>query len=335
MKWSNTQIKQIIDEYNQDISCTKIAKEFNVSTATISKLLKDNGVNVINKQNLITFSPKDIISDYNSGISVIKLIKKYHTSYDTIKKIFDKNNITIVNKQNRTKFNESIFDNIDSEEKAYWLGFIYADGYISSRDNTFELSLALKDKEHLDKFNVFMQHENNNVKTDSFRCRWSVVNKHLWETLNNYGCTPRKSLTLKFPDISIFSSKSLVRHFIRGYIDGDGSIMINKPILEILGTVSFLNSLQQYLPYSGSIIHDKRSKVHCVRYGCTPAVANIEAVYYKANIFLTRKYNKYLQIRNCRFKAKALKLLEGKIGEGWDANPELTAYIKEMQQCNA
>ena len=137
MKWSNTQIKQIIDKYNQDISCTKIAKEFNVSTATISKLLKDNGVNVINKQNLITFSPKNIISDYNSGISVIKLIKKYHTSYDTIKKIFDENNITIVNKQNRTKFNESIFDNIDSEEKAYWLGFIYADGYISSRYNTF------------------------------------------------------------------------------------------------------------------------------------------------------------------------------------------------------
>lgn len=92
--------------------------------------------------------------------------------------------------------------------------------------------------------------------------------------------------------------------------------MVNKPILEILGTVSFLNSLQQYLPYSGSIIHDKRSKVHCVRYGCTPAIANIEAIYYKANIFLTRKYNKYLQIRNCRFKAKALKLLEGKIGEG-------------------
>ena len=242
MKWSNTQIKQIIDKYNQDISCTKIAKEFNVSTATISKLLKDNGVNVINKQNLITFSPKNIISDYNSGISVIKLIKKYHTSYDTIKKIFDENNITIVNKQNRNKFNESIFDNIDSEEKAYWLGFIYADGYISSRDNTFELSLALKDKEHLDKFNVFMQHENNNIKMDSFRCRWSVVNKHLWETLNNYGCTPRKSLTLKFPDISIFSSKSLVRHFIRGYIDGDGSIMVNKPILDILGTTFFKQS---------------------------------------------------------------------------------------------
>ena len=70
------------------------------------------------------------------------------------------------------------------------------------------------------------------------------------------------------------------------------------------------------MPYSGSIFHDKRSNVCRVRYGCTPAVANIEAIYYKANIFLTRKYNKYLQIRNCRFKVKALKLLEGKIGEG-------------------
>lgn len=92
--------------------------------------------------------------------------------------------------------------------------------------------------------------------------------------------------------------------------------MINKPILDILGTTSFLNSLQQYLPYSGSILHDRRSKVYRVRYGCSPAIANIEAIYYKANIFLTRKYNKYLQIRDCRFKAKALKLLEGKIGEG-------------------
>lgn len=87
-------------------------------------------------------------------------------------------------------------------------------------------------------------------------------------------------------------------------------------MLDILGTYSFLTSLQKYLPYSGSILHSKKSKVFNVRYGCSPAVANIEALYYKANIFLNRKYDKYLQIRNCRFRAKALKLLEGKIGEG-------------------
>lgn len=92
---------------------------FKTTAGTISKLLKDNGINVINKQNLITFSFNDLISDYNSGTSIIKLMGKYHTSYDTIKKIFDKNNITIVNNQNKTKFNENIFDVIDTEEKAY------------------------------------------------------------------------------------------------------------------------------------------------------------------------------------------------------------------------
>ena len=50
---------------------------------------------------------------------------------------------------------------------------------------------------------------------------------HLVETLISYGCTPRKSLTLKFPDFNIFKSQSLINHFIRGYFDGDGSVFIS------------------------------------------------------------------------------------------------------------
>jgi len=46
------------------------------------------------------------------------------------------------------------------------------------------------------------------------------------------------------------------------------------------------------------------------------AVAIMYMLYYKSNIYLNRKYNLFLQFKNCRFKAKALKLLEGKIGEG-------------------
>ena len=48
------------------------------------------------------------------------------------------------------------------------------------------------------------------------------ANKYFWNILNSYGCTPRKSLTLKFPDRDIFKSSDLIRHFIRGYFDGDG-----------------------------------------------------------------------------------------------------------------
>ena len=54
-----------------------------------------------------------------------------------------------------------------------------------------------------------------------------VNSPHLINTLISYGCTPKKSLTLKFPDISIFKNMDLIRHFIRGYFDGDGSVFIS------------------------------------------------------------------------------------------------------------
>jgi hypothetical protein len=88
-----------------------------------------------------------------------------------------KYNCSAINLHNQVKFNQNVFDCIDTEEKAYWLGFIFADGYISShipdkkKTYKFELSLSLKDKSHLEKFNQFMRYNGNNVKSDSFRCR--------------------------------------------------------------------------------------------------------------------------------------------------------------------
>ena len=73
-----------------------------------------------------------------------------------MRSILQENGIEVINYQNLTKFNENVFDSIDTEEKAYWLGFIFADGYISLKGNSFELSLKGSDSEHLDKFNKFM-----------------------------------------------------------------------------------------------------------------------------------------------------------------------------------
>ena len=53
-----------------------------------------------------------------------------------------------------------MFDTIDSEEKAYWLGFIYADGWISDANNCFTLTLQQRDVEHLLKFNEFIANKN-------------------------------------------------------------------------------------------------------------------------------------------------------------------------------
>lgn len=50
-----------------------------------------------------------------------------------------------------------------------------------------------------------------------------LQNKHLWETLNNLGCTPKKSLTLQFPNLNIFKTKDLVfALYLEDIFDGDG-----------------------------------------------------------------------------------------------------------------
>jgi len=263
-----------------------------------------------------------IINEYLNNKSCVKTCKKYHISHLTLRKILEKNNIKIINYQNRTKFNEHIFDSIDTEEKAYWLGFIFADGYLSSRDNAFELSLSLNDKEHLDKFNKFMQHEKDNVKTDSLRCRWSVTNKHLWTQLNKYGYTPKKSLTLVFPDINIFANPNLIIHFIRGYIDGDGSIFIttknSSPRISILGTKTFLEKINSYLLNDNNKLtkNHKSDLTWSFTRASAKAVAISYMIYYKSNIYLNRKYNIYTKY------CAAVK--SDKNGEAWDGNPVLT-----------
>lgn len=174
---------KIIDLYKDGYSMLKIQKILGYSYSTISKYI--NQYKIPKHRNIKLYKYEDVINLYKSGYSITYIGKLFKCGRKSITSILKRNNISIINYHNITKFNENVFDIIDSEEKAYWLGFIFADGNISSPYKngkpkyTFELSLALKDKEHLDKFNTFMQHEKDNVKCDSYRCRWIATNKHL------------------------------------------------------------------------------------------------------------------------------------------------------------
>ena len=288
----------------------------------------------------------------NSSISLTKMAAREGTTRQTLAKHFRELGVEIINKQNRLKFDNTVFDCIDTEEKAYWLGFIFADGYISSNSlkgksrYLLEISLKASDKNHLDKFNKFMKHENVNKvtiedakcgKAICKRCRWYVANKHLWKTLNSYGCTPRKSLTLKFPDESIFKSKDLIRHFIRGYFDGDGCISYSnkehtKICINVLGTEQFLVKLINYIPYNmsytlqyknpesnnitSSFIKDGLKAYNIIKY-----------LYDNCTIYLDRKYEKFIYFR--QLYEKSYRPIQTNIGEGCDANTEITTETKE------
>ena len=77
----------------------------------------------------------------------------------TIKRILLENNIPIRNDNHSYKANYRIFENIDTPEKAYWLGFIAADGcvYVREKNATIRIAIKSSDKEHLEKFKKFME----------------------------------------------------------------------------------------------------------------------------------------------------------------------------------
>lgn len=237
------------------------------------------------------------------------------------------------------KFDEHVFDNIDSEEKAYWLGFLFADGYISSDPiknkkyprYTIECSLQLEDLEHLEKFRKFFK-KRNDLIIDANRCRLELDSKHIWTVLNKYGCTPNKSLILQFPDKNIFKDESLIKDFIRGYWDGDGCLTykrLNYPTITCISTENFLNKVQKYFNTNKTLYNNSKSNdvTKVLKYNGKEAFEITNILYKNSKIYLTRKYNKYLEY--CRIFEKSNILLQDNIGESCDANTEITEETKE------
>lgn len=180
-----------------------------------------------------------------------------------------------------------------------------------------------------------MQHESDNVKTGEVmlngkkfkRCRWSICNKHLWNVLNELGCTPNKSLTLLFPKLN----SDMKRHFIRDYFDGDGSLGIynNKFQCSCLGTQNMLDNILNDLNITVTYHHDKRHSEQTYSFQLTSqkGMDFLHYIYKDSTIYLQRKYDKYLDI--CRLWEKSHKLSQSNIGEVCDDNPEITVETKE------
>jgi DNA-binding transcriptional regulator WhiA len=211
------------------------------------------------------------------------------------------------------RLNEDIFTNIDSEEKAYWFGFIFADGSISvSNTGQHFLQIKLKSTENLflEKFTDFIDTDkpvsfgfSSNRFGDVEYCYVSISSKKIVEDLVSNGLQFRKSNIALFPNIK----DSLVHHFIRGYIDGDGSFFPAKGGkrsktyslgFSILGTEQFLSVLNSYLPFSLPLYKEKRTEhtyYLSTAIGLDKAKVLFEFLYLDANIYMDRKINVFIE----------------------------------------
>ena len=245
---------------------------------------------------------KNAIEEYKLGkLSLAKIAGKYQIDRGHLSDMLKRENVEIINKQNLPRVNEHVFDSIDTEEKAYWLGFMFADGNIGKNRDSIELSLSSKDYEHMLKFKKFLQYINNLKITNtnfinSKRVRLVFNSKNMHNTLNAYGCVPRKSLILEFPKIEIFKDTNLIKDYIRGYIDGDGCLsyfdkLHKSPNITILGTKKFLEELLKHIPIKANI--NKRNNIYILNISRKKAYDLSNYIYSNCTIYLERKYLRY------------------------------------------
>lgn len=259
-----------------------------------------------------------IIELYKSGLSAKKISLNLNCDVKTVYRIRDNLQLGYNRQYN---FNKQYFYNIDTEEKAYWLGFIYADGCISQsskhNQNRLIISLSAIDVNHLYKFKKSIEFTGNIAIYKNMcpkaglknYCRIHINNKEFIEGLIMHECIPRKSLVLKFPEINPL----IIKHFIRGYFDGDGCITLGKDRLaqiSLLGTHEFINSCVQII-YENLNIKLNVNKNRSVFKFQTSSLYNVKTIlnwiYKDSTIYLDRKFKLYQYILDPK---KGRELLE-------------------------
>ncbi|NBI30985.1 LAGLIDADG family homing endonuclease [Chengkuizengella marina] len=261
---------------------------------------------------------------YKKGHSSVELGELFNVHHNTILRAFERNNLPIrSNKENSRKYkveNERSFKTINTAEKAYWLGFIYADGYISIRKSgqkIFGIALSSIDEDMLFKLNNFLKSEylikrymskGNNTYKNTQYSRLIITSDKLVEDLIKNGVVEHKTNILKPPNIK----ENLIKDFIRGYLDGDGSIIKSKSkhgglnfTVGFIGTEDLLNYISIYLLNKELINkinkYEKRKKhqiVSNVRYGGNIQAQRIlDHLYSNTDLYLSRKYNVYRDLK--------------------------------------
>lgn len=214
------------------------------------------------------------------------------------------------NKRNIGRFNINIdFFKVWSEEMAYILGLIAADGNVIDEPKRLTITLENKDRYMLEKIAGIMGSNRPIAKRKTGCNDFVITSGEIVTDLNQLGIFPKKSLSLEWIDVP----EEYMNHFIRGYIDGDGCICLypsyrqlqsgelrvdNKFEISMLGTENFLKGIafniskHLNLPYQSN--YQTSSKAKRLKYGGKKALEIAKWLYKDATIFLDRKHETYI-----------------------------------------
>jgi hypothetical protein len=256
----------------------------------------------------------EIIGKYNNCISINKLSKEYNLDWHWIERMLIRNNVLI---RRQYKINENYFNNIDTPNKAYILGFLYADGGNTSNYDKKRYCITITLQENDSQILYDIKNEigyDGPIKIREYdgckRATLDICNKNIVLKLHEYGIVPNKTLALKFPE---WLDKKLYPHFIRGYFDGDGCLTSNNrkvspqlsvsivSTIDMCQTIVNIVSDQCYVnAHIYDVGHDRCNKniktfmlsgnLQCKRF--------LDYIYQNSDLKLQRKYEKYVDWYN-------------------------------------
>lgn len=252
---------------------------------------------------------KDICKLYQEEGQTLTFISRiYHCRIEAIKNVLEKYEIPIKRRglsKNRN-MQEDFFDIIDSEEKAYFLGLMFSDGSVTldksgKRSPQIRLQLKISDIHILQDFRTLLN-IHSNLTYDKRKGKESAClsfrSKHMADTLSKYDIVPNKTyLTKHLPEVP----ELFLKHFLRGLLDGDGSIYqekksqkfrvdfcsYHKSICE-----DFRNLCNTFLEKRNTNIIANYGTAYHIRFNSQDSVKQLVTVLYKdSKISLARKYS--------------------------------------------
>ena len=315
--------ESFISNYNKLKSAEKMGILYGVSKTSILNHAKKIGYNVRDSKNykLSQEDKEEILRSYYYKTSG-ELAKEYNVSRGMITKLWYDNNLT--GKEKSRKYylgNPDYFKNIDTEEKAYFLGFIAADGCIydteDSRQTRVRIGISKVDKEILEKLQKELNTNkpiNEFIKNNKEYSSLEISSQIIGDDLKKLGLVARKTYKKTWVELdSIF----LQNAFIRGYFDGDGSItgkiqknQLSKVHVTISGFKDNLEFFKRYLEFiniSSTFIQDKRIEKYSISqpFGFLTFTSKenkylfLDSIYPdNSSVYLTRKFNKALTYKN-------------------------------------
>lgn len=305
----------IISMYKQSYSIEDIISKCGIHEKEIRYILKQN--NLDRKGNFFSSELYErIVLLYQNGYTQKAICDTLLIAEPCIRKTLKKYNIPLRTSSEcnkRYKRNSNYFDIIDTPNKAYILGLLYADGNNHINHNSITISLQEQDLHILQSIKKELEYEGPirlnplHEKNKKYKNQWvlCINDEHMSNQLKQLGVVNNKSLILTFPE---FIPDNLLSHFIRGYFDGDGNIYYDckrsKCQTQTVGTKDFCEKLSCILNSNNcknNIKHPKQCSENTYviqTSGNKSSNIFLSWMYQNADLKLERKYQQYLSFKS-------------------------------------